>query len=173
VLIGDNSRREFPAPNSRPFRCGAFSPTGAWIALGSGNDIVILDTQMQPVATLSGHYADVNSVLFSPDGNRLFSASSDFTIRVWDTSSLMSDEPRGTVGEVAANQPADSKAADELDRFRVMLTLEGDVGHGEKAVTSVVFSTLEDKPFLVSVGEDGCAVLWPSSDYRRSPRPMQ
>lgn len=36
-------------------------------------------------AFLQGHGAGVNAVAFAPDGKRLYSASSDGTIRVWDT----------------------------------------------------------------------------------------
>jgi WD40 repeat protein len=35
--------------------------------------------------TLRGHEAEVNSVLFTPDGSRIVSASEDDTIRIWDS----------------------------------------------------------------------------------------
>ena len=37
--------------------------------------------------TLEGHSSWVNSVAFSPDSARLASASSDWTVKIWDTSS--------------------------------------------------------------------------------------
>src|SRR5260370_10546516 len=39
----------------------------------------------QPVATLKGHNAEVMSMVFSPDGKRIASASRDQTVKVWDT----------------------------------------------------------------------------------------
>lgn len=68
----------------RGFWAIAWDPTGERIATG-GNDATIRlwdrDTA-DPVATLPGHTAWVNDLLFTPDGE-LVSASDDGTIRVW------------------------------------------------------------------------------------------
>ena len=52
----------------------------------------------------------------------------------------------------------------------MMLTLEGTVtGHSDSghadAVTSLGFLPQPEKPYLVSVGLDGRAIIWPSAMY--------
>ena len=42
----------------------------------------------EEVGVLRGHTAAIGSVEFSPDGNRLISASQDQTIKIWDATPL-------------------------------------------------------------------------------------
>ena len=44
------------------------------------------DASGQPLATLKGHTAPVTSAVFSPDGQRILTASDDNTARLWDAS---------------------------------------------------------------------------------------
>ena len=62
------------------------SPNG-WIAAG-GHDrklYVWKAANGELVHKMQGHLDNINSVMFSPDGDRLASASSDGTIKIWST----------------------------------------------------------------------------------------
>ena len=62
----------------------ALSPDGRLLAVAIGSQVLFFDTtSQQQVAALGGHSDTVNSLLFSPDGSKLLTSSSDNTVRVW------------------------------------------------------------------------------------------
>ena len=65
----------------------SFSPDGNKLACGAGNDIFIYDVKSgtRVLGPFKGHDDYINCVLWSCNGTRLFSASSDKTIRCWNT----------------------------------------------------------------------------------------
>jgi WD40 repeat protein len=79
--------------------CVAWNPEGTLLAACSGvppddgsnrrtqnpHEVVAWDAETgQERLRLEGHAADVNAVLFTPDGRRLMTASADGTVKVWD-----------------------------------------------------------------------------------------
>ena len=57
---------------------------------------------MTPAGSLEGHRGWVSRLVFAPDGQTLYSASSDQTIRVWDVAQKKEIETIGSEGIPAA-----------------------------------------------------------------------
>ncbi|MDX2255825.1 MAG: hypothetical protein NW214_09940 [Pseudanabaenaceae cyanobacterium bins.39] len=68
----------------------AFHPNGQVIAVGNADkSIKIFDTKSgNLLKTLSAHTAEVNAIAFSPDGQKVVSASRDSTLRLWNAETL-------------------------------------------------------------------------------------
>ena len=65
----------------------SFSPDGTKLACGTDNDIRVydVDTGTLVLGPLWGHQGWVFDLLWSHDGNKLFSGSTDRTIRGWNS----------------------------------------------------------------------------------------
>ena len=70
----------------QPVTSVAVSNDGKWIALGRGDNSLILQSMTDPNTkrVLAGHTGPVTAVEFTPDSTKLFSGSKDKTIRLWN-----------------------------------------------------------------------------------------
>ncbi len=127
--------------------CIAASTDGRLIAMADGSNTWVWDTSNPATAPLQleGHSLEVTGLAFLPDGRRLFTSSRDSSVRVWNLESI--------------RQGNDNNA----DSDRELLTLEG---HTDE-VTSVTVANSPDRPFVLTTGLDGQAIVWPSTPIER------
>jgi WD40 repeat protein len=86
-LASGNTDVNIPDAHRDSIAAVAWSPDGSLIASGGGYDggpIRLWDTSGNPRGELEGHTAWICELVFSADSARLYSASADQTIRIWD-----------------------------------------------------------------------------------------
>ena len=143
----------------------AYSPiNSSLIASAGGNHTVKLwDLAEGSVATLGSHKDTINSIAFSPNGERLVSGSDDYTFKLWDvtgkrhlsTLSHITDRARSQIKAVTFSSDGQKIATAgrhvkiwDIHTLREIMTLR----HGEW-VFAVAFST--DGKFLVTGDASG------------------
>ncbi|KAG0290079.1 U3 snoRNP protein [Linnemannia gamsii] len=68
--------------------CVAYSSDGRRIVSGHvGGSLHLWEVAFALVSVFTGHWADVKSIVFSPDSSQLASCSWDYTVRLWETNS--------------------------------------------------------------------------------------
>jgi RNA polymerase sigma factor (sigma-70 family) len=103
-------------------RAVAFSPNGALLGAGAGNDVHLWGAWSgQVVGRFSGHRGPVESLTFSSDGQALISGSEDTTALVWDLSKL---------GRIGAAAPPQLASREPRELWQVLASEDGGKAYG-------------------------------------------
>jgi len=180
-VITGNPIRTYQS-DTRAFRSVAFSPDGTQIAAGYGysNDagqylIRIWDTQTgATLRSLKGHRGSINGIAYHPDGKRLFSASTDTTIKSWDLSNsqatLTIEGHKGRVNSIAVSPAGNRLVSTSDDRTAVVWRTHDGVsvqvlkGHTGNVNTA---SFTRDGQQIASGSHDGTIKTWDSISETR------
>ena len=151
--------------------CIAFSPDGTRMAIAQDLSIRLRNIQTGEEVSLSGHTSFMCFVAFSPDGNRIVSASGDDTICIWNagTGEMLLGPLEGHKDAVwtAVFSPDGRRivSASRDDTIRIWNSDTGEMvlgpleGH-TRAVRSAVFSP--DGQLIVSASYDDTIRVWDS-----------
>jgi WD40 repeat protein len=150
---------------------------GGSITTGTRTFHITRPTQFLEWTQLKGHSGKVNGVSFSKDGALLASASSDHTIRIWDTNTWKQvDILRGHTGSVnsaefsADGQRLVSASADGtviVWNRRTAAPLKVLAGHHASVVQA---KFLNDPEWIVSAADDNAVAVWSVTQAREGLR---
>jgi WD40 repeat protein len=172
VADGELTRTLNYSPDT-PAYSVAFSSDGSQVAAGGGANYIRVwrVSDGTPLRTLTGHAAQVVSVVFVPNSPLLVSGGADSAIRVWqaDTGALLRTLTGHTlqVASVAFAPNRSLLASGSGDStVRIWRAADGGLqrtlaGH-DAGITSVAFSP--DGSLLASGSEDGTVKLWRTVD---------
>lgn len=158
----------------------ALSPDGKMIAAAAGNLVMLWSRaagKAQLLATLDKHQGDLRDLNFSPDSQRLVTASVDRTARVWDLSDLQADRSPPS-RELAGGHSSSLSSADFSPDGQFVVTAGADgsirvwdansgqekaalLGRHRGKINLAAFHPNGQE--IISVGDDGNALLTPCS----------
>jgi WD40 repeat protein len=151
------------------------------IVTGSASgDIHVMDLTGKPLHLLSGHKHSVNELIFTEDGKTMISASTDQTIRIWDTGTWTTRKtltaharsvtslalsPDGKILASASGQRSYPIAASHSPRIRIWNIETGEQlgyldGHDSRT-SGLAFSP--DGHRLVSAHTNTTLLIWDAS----------
>jgi len=152
------------AVGSRP---SCYSPDGKYIATGGRKEIKIWNAITgAEIMTIRGHASPIRSIAFSPECQRLSSASSDGTIKIWDVATGENIRTlyghQGTVSYVEFTPNGDQLVSGGRDGtikvWDATIDRETTKLIGHHHVSSVVFSP--DGNHILTGSFQGTAKIW-------------
>jgi WD40 repeat protein len=161
-LASGNTDVNIPEAHSEAITSVAWSPSGSVTASGSaweGGPILLWDAASgKSLGELEGHTSWISQLVFSTDGLRLYSASGDQTIRIWDVEKQLAIL-RGSSLDVAG-----------LALSPDGTTLASACKDGVVAFWSAVPRSREEMPRLIPLGQCARPAFAPDSRVLAVPR---
>jgi signal transduction histidine kinase len=166
VLVLDwrtgETNMSFPFPSA--IQRMAWTPDGKHLAIsGSTVDVHLWNVETRQRRILTGHTADVRHVTFDPSGERLASASSDGTSRIWETrSGRLLGATEGFAEQFGNERLALSrfKGAVEIWTIRPSPVHRMHVGPGPAEASTWALDLSPDGRWLASLIVDRSVVIW-------------
>ena len=149
-------------------RSSAFARWGDTIAVGLGNDVVLLDAITGGrTSVLCSHKDSIQSLTFSLDGTLLVSRSDDYTINLWDV------KTGGSIRTLIGSGPLYQDLSISPDSTTIALETDGTISlldvrterrssignHQSGQVMAISFSPVDSRR-LLSTYFDGTIRLW-------------
>lgn len=144
------------------------SPNGEWV-LSYGEDNLLTETNLQTGERRLDwprHFATVNVIASTPDGDRYYTGSTDGTIRIWDGSSGesvgMIENPGGQVHALAVSDDGSRLAVGSEDGApRIFSTESGQVEQTLEAhVGYIRAAEFVGDDQLLTAADDASLILW-------------
>ncbi len=161
----EDGKPEIALPTRATLRAVVFSPNGHRIATMTEQEVNVWSVVGPPLSPLQGHSSSVLSARYSPDGQRIVTASSDATAQVWNTDGSLLVALEGHLAEVVSarfspdGQYVVTASNDTTARVwdmegKTLLILETHTG----PLMSAAFSP--DGQRIVTASRDGTAMVW-------------
>ncbi len=150
LSLSDDAPPEIVATLDGPIRALACSAAGDLVAVAIDNDAVVLSTaDGRTITRLVGHFNRVAGVALTPAGDRVATASSDCSFRLWDA---------------ATGKPLQVWGGETLFESPVRLVRKTEAQH-TRAVAGLAFSP--DGRLLATASSDLTGGLWDTATGRR------
>ena len=152
----------------------AYSPVNSFLiaSAGDNNTIKLWDLQNDTVLTIRGHTGQINSLVFSPDGQLLASGGDDWTFRLWNvrtqqhiaTLEHITDRTRSQIKEVVFSRDGQllATAGRHVKLWQVSTQTEVATLRHDEYVWALAFSP--DRQFLAAGDREGSVKIWDVQD---------